>query len=91
MEGAGVISASIGKVCGDRRLVGGRGAGTVVLFCTVWSLVTLSLGFLVGRLAAQAQQTGTLYRIGFLGNSTAALKANLVGPFREGMRELRLP
>src|SRR4029434_2005154 len=29
-----------------------------------------------------------LYRIGFLGNSTAALEANLVGPFREGLREL---
>ena len=27
-------------------------------------------------------------RIGFLGNSTAALEANLVGPFREGLREL---
>jgi len=26
-------------------------------------------------------------RIGFLGNSTAALEANLVGPFREGLRE----
>jgi ABC-type uncharacterized transport system substrate-binding protein len=27
-------------------------------------------------------------RIGFLGNSTPALEANLVGPFREGLREL---
>lgn len=27
-------------------------------------------------------------RIGFLGNSTAALEANLVGPFRDGLREL---
>ena len=27
-------------------------------------------------------------RIGFLGNSTAALEANLVGPFREGLRDL---
>jgi putative ABC transport system substrate-binding protein len=28
-----------------------------------------------------------VYRIGFLGNSTEALEANLVGPFREGLRE----
>jgi putative tryptophan/tyrosine transport system substrate-binding protein len=27
-------------------------------------------------------------RIGFLGNSTEALEANLIGPFREGLREL---
>lgn len=48
----------------------------------------ITLGILLGSLAAQAQQTGTVYRIGFLGNSTAALEANLVGPFREGLREL---
>ena len=29
-----------------------------------------------------------LHRIGFLGNSTAELEANLVGPFREGLRDL---
>ena len=29
-----------------------------------------------------------MVRIGFLGNSTAALEANLVEPFREGLREL---
>ncbi len=39
-------------------------------------------------LAARAQQAGKVYRIGFLGNSTAALEANLVGPFREGLRHL---
>src|SRR5213594_4015985 len=39
-------------------------------------------------LAARAQQVGKVYRIGFLGNSTAALEANLVGPFREGLRDL---
>jgi ABC-type uncharacterized transport system substrate-binding protein len=38
-------------------------------------------------LAAEGQ-TGKLSRIGFLGNSTAALEANLVGPFRQGLREL---
>jgi hypothetical protein len=82
------MSASIGTVCGNRRLAGGRRAETVVWRCTVWSLVTLTLGVLVGPLAAQAQRIGQLYRIGFLGNSTAALEANLVGTFREGFREL---
>ena len=48
----------------------------------------ITLGILLGPLAAPAQQTDTVYRIGFLGNSTAALEANLVGPFREGLRDL---
>ena len=42
----------------------------------------------VWPLAARAQQAAKVYRIGFLGNSTAALKADLVGPFREGLRGL---
>jgi hypothetical protein len=37
-------------------------------------------------LAAQAQPK--IPRIGFMGNSTAALEANLVDAFREGLREL---
>ena len=39
-------------------------------------------------LAAEAQPAGGAHRIGFLGNTTPALEANLVGPFREGLREL---
>jgi putative ABC transport system substrate-binding protein len=39
-------------------------------------------------LAVRAQQRTGSARIGFLGNSTAALEANLVGPFREGLRAL---
>jgi putative ABC transport system substrate-binding protein len=35
-----------------------------------------------------AQPAGQPRRIGFLGNSTAALEANLIGPLREGFREL---
>ncbi len=38
-------------------------------------------------LATRAQQAGKVHRIGFLGNSTPALETNLVGPFREGLRE----
>ena len=36
----------------------------------------------------QAQQTNKAPRIGFLGNSTAVFEANLVGPFRDGLRDL---
>ena len=40
-------------------------------------------------LAARAQQPAAkVPRIGFLGNSTADLEANLVGPFRDGLRAL---
>src|SRR5437867_3716340 len=39
-------------------------------------------------LAIWAQPAGKVHRIGFLGNSTAALEAHLVGPFREGLRDL---
>src|SRR6266508_5546845 len=36
----------------------------------------------------RAQEPVRVRRIGFLGNSTAALEANLVEPFREGLRDL---
>jgi putative ABC transport system substrate-binding protein len=39
-------------------------------------------------LAARAQQSAKVPRVGFMGNSTEALEANLVRPFREGLREL---
>jgi putative tryptophan/tyrosine transport system substrate-binding protein len=42
----------------------------------------------VWSLSARAQHTGKIPRIGFMGNSTAALEANLVGPFRAALREL---
>jgi putative tryptophan/tyrosine transport system substrate-binding protein len=38
--------------------------------------------------AGRAQQPTKVPRIGFLGNSTAALEADLVKPFRDGLREL---
>jgi putative ABC transport system substrate-binding protein len=50
------------------------------------------MGLLAGAaawpLTLRAQQAANIRRIGFLGNSTAALEANLVAPFREGLREL---
>ena len=49
----------------------------------------ISLGAaLAWSLLARAQLPRTMYRIGFLGNSTAALEANLIEPFRQGLREL---
>jgi ABC-type uncharacterized transport system substrate-binding protein len=50
-------------------------------------LIALGGGALTAPFASRAQQQ-RIYRVGFLGNSTAALEANLVGPFREGLREL---
>ena len=49
---------------------------------------TLTGSLLAAPLAAEAQPAAKVYRIGFLGNSTPALEANLVGPFREGLRDL---
>jgi ABC-type uncharacterized transport system substrate-binding protein len=50
--------------------------------------VVLTIGLILAPLAGEAQQAGKVHRIGFLGNSTAALEANLVTPFREGLRDL---
>jgi putative ABC transport system substrate-binding protein len=44
--------------------------------------------FFVAPLAAGPQPAATVHRIGFLGNSTAALEAHLVEPFRVGLRDL---
>jgi len=40
------------------------------------------------QLGAAAQEAGSVRRIGFLGNSTAALEADLVDAFRQGLRDL---
>src|SRR5215831_10945595 len=49
--------------------------------------LTLAGGMAVWPLAARAEHGGRIPLIGFMGNSTAALEANLIGPFREGLRE----
>jgi len=52
-------------------------------------LIALGAGTLAAPLASFAQQQpASVARIGFLGNSTATLEASLVGPFREGLRDL---
>ncbi len=48
-------------------------------------VISLLGGATAWPLAARAQ-SGNFRRIGFMGNSTAELEANLVGPFRDGLR-----
>jgi putative ABC transport system substrate-binding protein len=52
------------------------------------AFVVGTLGLLAAPLAGEAQPAKGVHRIGFLGNSTPALEANLVEPFRKGLREL---
>jgi putative tryptophan/tyrosine transport system substrate-binding protein len=53
------------------------------------TLITVAAVLLFGApLAAGAQAAEKVHRIGFLGNSRAALEAHLVGPFRDGLRDL---
>jgi putative ABC transport system substrate-binding protein len=51
----------------------------ISLFCGIAAIASGS---------ARAQSSGSLHRIGFLGNSTAILEANLIGPFRKALRDL---
>jgi len=51
-------------------------------------LLTSVAGALAAPLEAGAQQAGRVYRIAYLGNSSAALEAELLSAFREGLREL---
>jgi putative ABC transport system substrate-binding protein len=50
--------------------------------------LTLLSGAIAAAPLAASAEARKVPRIGFLGNSTAALEANLVGPFREGLRDL---
>jgi putative ABC transport system substrate-binding protein len=51
-------------------------------------LTSILAVFLLTPPAVGAESAGTVHRIGFLGNSTAAHEAHLVGPFRDGLRDL---
>ena len=66
----------------------GRKKETNVRLIKVRLIVTLALSILSWSPPAQAQQPKKVPRVGFLGNSTTALEANLIGPFREGLRDL---
>jgi len=54
----------------------------------VASLVAIAIALAQAAPSRANESSTKLHRIGFLGNSTAALEANLVGPFRDGLREL---
>ncbi len=56
---------------------------------TVRLIVILALGILLAPLAAEAQQAGKVYRIGFLQSSPPAIPgvASLLEAFRQGLRE----
>jgi len=56
-------------------------------FARLTVLAILALSLLAAPFVAEAQPAGKVYRIGFLGNSTPALEANLVEAFRQGLRE----
>ncbi len=53
-------------------------------------LFVFSLGALSAPLAADAQPTGKVYRIGYLGAGSATVSQRPVEAFREGLRELGL-
>src|SRR5260370_14454749 len=53
------------------------------------TFVALVSGGLLGApFAAEAQPAGKVYRIAYLGNSSAALESELVAAFRQGLRDL---
>lgn len=52
------------------------------------AFIALIGGAVIWPALGRAAEPGKVHRVGFLGNSTAALEANLIGPFRDGLREL---
>jgi putative ABC transport system substrate-binding protein len=62
------------------RLGWGKARTTILFLCVAIAMV-------LPAAIAEAQQP-KVARIGFLGNSTPELEANLIEPFREGLREL---
>jgi putative ABC transport system substrate-binding protein len=48
----------------------------------------ITVGLLAAPLTVEAQQTGKVYRIVYLGNSSAALESDLTAAFRDGLRQL---
>src|SRR5436309_540731 len=52
------------------------------------AVAILALALLAAPLVAEAQPAARTVTIGYLGNSSPALEANLVAAFREGLRQL---
>ncbi len=55
---------------------------------TIGLIGTLVLGLLAGPLAAEAQQTGKVYRVGVLLSVSSAVTESYIDAFRQGLREL---
>ena len=55
---------------------------------TIGLISTLALGLLAGPLSAEAQQSGKVYRIGYLFGGIAARDKSLLAAFQQGLREL---
>ena len=53
---------------------------------TIGLISTLALGLFVGPLPTEAQQTGKVYRIGFLFHGIAARDKNLLAAFQQGLK-----
>jgi len=51
-------------------------------------LLAIATTVLAMPLTGETQNARKIYRVGYLGNSSASLEANLVGAFRQGMRDL---
>src|SRR5262245_56333078 len=69
------------------RLAYDRHEEMIMWWSTVWCLVTLILNMLVAPLAAAAQPSATVPRIGWLGGGTASIRPYLRDAFRQGLRE----
>jgi putative ABC transport system substrate-binding protein len=57
-------------------------------FARLTALALLALALLTAPLAAEAQQAGRVYRIGYLSYSSPASNPHLIEAFRQGLREL---
>jgi putative ABC transport system substrate-binding protein len=63
-------------------------AGEFRIWPIVIFIITLGLGCIATSLPIEAQQPARIPRVGYLGNSSPTLERDLVGAFRQGLRDL---
>ena len=51
-------------------------------------MVIVILSFILAPLAGEAEQAGKVYRIGYLSYRGCPIRGEIIGPFRQGLREL---